>query len=139
MKTKIRDVTIATDDDSQVVNTIGKLDAVLDSIQQGGRPVWVDLVIDDDPDAHPDDVTGLQLGLGADFSSLAFYDDQPPHRFGSVGTLPMPDHADVFIVAGTPTAMEPDSAVAVDEARQAAREFATTGRQPECVGWRPAP
>lgn len=136
--TKIRDVTITTDDDTHVVRTLEKLDAVLDSVHQAGRPVWVELVVDDDPDAHPDDVVGLQIGLGAEYSTLAFYDDKPPHRYGSVGTLPMPDDAEVFVMAGVPTAMEPDSAVSLDEARQTAREFAASGRRPECVTWKSA-
>lgn len=139
MKTKIRNVTITTDDDTHVVKTVDKLDGILDSVQKAGHPVWVELVVDDDPDAHPDDVVGLQLGLGAEYSTLAFYDDKPPHRFGSVGTLPMPDNAEVFVMGGTPTAMEPDSAVSIEDARRAAREFAATGGRPECVEWKPAP
>lgn len=137
-KTKIRNVTITTDDDTYTVGSPQEFDAILDSVRDSGRPTWVEVVVDDDPDAHPDDVVALHIGLGADYSTLAFYDDKPPHRYDSVGTVAMPDDDKEFVVGGTPTAMEPQSAIPVEDARRAAREFAATGRRPENVKWREA-
>lgn len=137
-KTKIRNVTITTDDDTYTVGSPEKFDAVLDSVRDAGRPTWVEVVVDDNPDAHPDDVVCLQIGLGADYSTVAFYDANPSRRYDSVGTLPMPNDDKEFVVAGTPTAMEPQSAIPVEDARRAAREFAATGRRPESLNWREA-
>lgn len=136
--TKTLRVSITSDDATHEVDSLRALDAVLDSIHEAGKPTWIEIVVDDDPTAGPDEIGGLHIGLGADYSTLAFYDTKPPYRRDSVGTLPMPANVEEFLVSGSPTAMEPDSAITVDAAREAAREFARTGKLPGCVKWRTA-
>jgi hypothetical protein len=65
---------------------------------------------------------------------LIFYDLGAPARYSSVATLPSPVDED-FDYGGTPTPMEVDSAITIEDARAAAREFLTTGLRPAAVEW----
>lgn len=114
------------------VDTVEQLDALLDKITSQGQPIWAELVSADEQHV-------LNVGLGREFSSLTFYDLAAPAKYASVATLPPPTDDDIdFNYGGTPTPMQPDSAIPADAARAAAREFMRTdGQRPLQVGWRP--
>lgn len=116
------------------VASVAELDAVLDQVaadaERDDRPLYVQLV-------NPDHSHALDVGLGcSEYSSLTFH-TLPPAPRGvefSVGSVNAPEDAE-FYLGGTPTVIEPGTAVAVSDARKAARQFVETGRRPTAVAW----
>lgn len=118
------------DDDAgqQRIGSQAELDELLDRVASLPRLTWVELV-------SADELATMNIGLGATFSSLTFYDDvDGSAKYRSVGTLDEPQEA-TFDYGGAPTTMGMGSAITVKEARAAASEFFATGRRPAQVAW----
>ncbi|WP_405058613.1 Imm1 family immunity protein [Kribbella sp. NBC_01505] len=119
----------------ETVESHGQLDALVDRAAAHGRPIWLELVIRGESDA-PFASTVMWIGLGASFSSLVFHEPgNDGERYDSAGTLDHPQDAE-FDYGTVPTSMSSGSAIEVEPAREAAREFLATGRRPTCVSWR---
>jgi hypothetical protein len=116
------------------VTTVAELDDLLDHIHRDpGRreaPPLVELVMDGTDRA-------LDIGLGrTEHSVLIWHDDDADEVLTSTSTGeldPGPDAA--FNFGGTWTHIADGSAIPVELARHAAREFAETGRRPTCIEW----
>jgi hypothetical protein len=116
------------DEGQQRISSQAELDALFDQIAVLPRPTWVELV-------SADELAVMNVGLGAEFSSLTLYDDvDGSAKYRSAGTLDCPQDA-TFDYGGVPTTMGRGSAITVKEALAAASEFLTTGRRPEVVAW----
>lgn len=115
------------------LTSVEELDAMMDRLADTGRATWLELAI---PGAtnHPYDSTVLLVGLGHEFGSLTFTEaGNEGRRYDSAGRdVPEGTRYDYL---GEPTSVPADSAVDLDLARAAAREFLTTGRRPTSVQW----
>jgi hypothetical protein len=80
------------------------LDELLDRVASLPRPTWVGLV-------SADELATMNIGVGAAFSSLTFYDDvDGSAKYRSAGTLVEPQVA-TFDYDGVPTTMGKGSAI----------------------------
>ncbi|WP_405056922.1 Imm1 family immunity protein [Kribbella sp. NBC_01505] len=113
------------------VTSADDLVALLDKVSALKYPTWLEL-------SSPDDAI-LSIGLGAEFSTLRFYEDGLSGEiYHSSPTLAEP-HVATFQMGEQPTHMDDGSAIGVEEARAAAIEFQRTGRRPEVVAWTVVP
>jgi ethanolamine utilization protein EutQ (cupin superfamily) len=115
------------------VSTVAELDELLDRLHADpavrDAPPLVELVTADESRA-------LDVGLARPaYSVLLWHDDDADEVLASEGTIATDDDA-AFNFGGTWTHIPDRSAIAVDLARRAAREFLTTGRRPTCVEWK---
>lgn len=121
--------------DETDVDSAEDLDALLDRLTaaaiENDRPLIVELVADQ--------TAAMDIALGRSYSWLTYYDSPAdpdvPDITVSAATLPTPED-DGFYYGGTLTPVRPGTAIAVDDARKAAREFLDTRRRPTCVDWR---
>jgi hypothetical protein len=80
-----------------------------------------------------DESRALDVGLArADYSVVIWHDDDADELLASTGSLEIDADA-AFNFGGTWTHIPDRSAIPPELARQAAREFLTTGRRPSCV------
>jgi hypothetical protein len=114
-----------------VVRSVAELDDLLDRIANTPKytefPVFVSIETDDRRYV-------LQLGLGRpDLSTLVWYEAEVDimASTGTVGYTERPK----FNFGGTPTDAYDHSAIPVQTARTAAREFFTSSARPACVEW----
>ena len=118
------------------IKTQDELEALLDEVAAQTPPSWLELVLAPVKES-PFENTVLNIGLGRTFSSMSFYNwgsDGDGSRYDTAGTLDTPREAD-FDYGGTPTSMQPGSAIEVEQARAAVAEFLRTGKRPEAVTW----
>jgi len=119
------------DFETQQVTSAEELMALLDKVSALEYPTWLEL-------STPDDA-GLLIGLGADFSTLRFFEPGLDGEvYHSTPTLADPREAN-FQMGKQPTRMDANSAISVEEARAAAIELQRTGRRPEIVAWTVVP
>ncbi|MFK4084638.1 Imm1 family immunity protein [Kribbella sp. NPDC020789] len=124
-------LTAIYDFEKEVVNSEDELVALLDKVSRLKYPTWLELSTSDD--------AILSVGLGAEFSSLRFYEDRLNGEiYHSTPTLAEPHEAN-FQMGQQPTRMDAGSAISVEDARAAAVEFQRTGRRPEVVAWTVVP
>lgn len=114
------------------VSTAAELDALLDRIEAdpavSEAPPLVELVTSDESRA-------LDIGLARPgYSVVIWHDDDADEVLSSRGAISVPSDA-AFDFGGTWTHIPDGSAIPVDLARQAAREFMTTGCRPTCIEW----
>jgi hypothetical protein len=116
------------------VSTIEQLDAVLDAIEQAGRPFMVDLFDPDHDDPWGERVL-IQIGVGHQERSFVMFDADSVWAT-ETGT-PLGSEAIWFDYGGTPTGYQPrHTRVRPATARRAAHEFLVSGGQrPTCVEW----
>lgn len=77
----------------------------------------------------------LEIGLGrADYSVLLWFDKISGEALVSAGART--EDVPAFDLGGTWTELENDSAVPVEVALRAAREFGATGAKPASIAWR---
>jgi len=115
------------------VSTVAELDELLDRLHFDpvlrDAPPLVELVT-------PDETRALDVGLARpDYSVLLWHDDDADEVLASKGTIGTNTDA-AFNFGGTWTHIPDRSAIPIELARQAAREFLTTGRRPTCVEWK---
>lgn len=122
-------------EDPVTVSTVDELDAMLDRIVAVERyrrdPVMAEVT-------SVDEQRVLQIGLGyPTFSVLQWYDltVDGPEALVSEGTTDASGFGG-YNYGGTWTEFDATTAVPVDVARDAVREFAETGSRPTCVSWR---
>ena len=115
-----------------VVTSTEELDTVLDRIAENPRytafPVFVSI-------ESADRRYTLQVGVGrSDLSTLVWYEAEVD-VLASAGTVDYQQRPK-FNFGGTPTDAYDDSAIPVEVARRAAREFFEHGTRPTCVTWK---
>jgi hypothetical protein len=114
------------------VSMVAELDELLDRVHADptmrDAPPLVELV-------SADESRALDVGLArANYSVVIWHDDDADEVLASTGTLEIDADA-AFNFGGTWTHIPDRSAIPVELARLAAREFLTTGRRPSCVDW----
>lgn len=113
------------------LNSADELVALLDKVSALEDPTFLELSTSDD--------AILSIGLGAEFSTLRFYENRLAGEvYHSSPTLAEP-HVATFLMGEQPTHMDDGSAISVEDARAAAIEFQKTGRRPEVVAWTVVP
>jgi hypothetical protein len=119
------------DFETEQVTLADELVALLDKVSALEYPTWLELSTSDD--------AILSIGLGAEFSSLRFYENRLEGEiYHSTPTLAEPREAN-FQMGEQPTRMDANSTISVEDARAAAIEFQRTGRRPEVIAWTVVP
>jgi hypothetical protein len=121
------------------VETISELDFVLDQIERersdNGLPFMVDVTSTEaNYQGFP---VGLHMSVGHPVRARVDWAGPPkPSTAVDPGVPPWEGEAIAFDYGGLPTEEDTESLrVTPETARQAAREYVTTGQRPTCVGW----
>jgi hypothetical protein len=113
------------------VATVEELDALLDRIAASPEhrefPTLVTI-------ARADEQQSVQVLLGRKDLSLLIWYLARDDIAASKGTIPTSERI-VFDYGGTPTNAYDDTVIPVEAARQAVREFFSTGQRPTCIEW----
>lgn len=126
-------------DGQQTVNSATELDTLLDRLEhergEEGDPLAVAIIdLDADPELRP----GLDLGLGHPNRSFLFYSGTTATETGYAAdpALPAWDTDIYWDRGGSPDPHEPArTRIRPEQAREAARQYVTTGRRPTTVTW----
>jgi len=123
------------------VSSVAELDTVLDAVQRqrgdGGAP-FVVTIVPVVEDAEFDELPGLQVGVGLDDRAFVFFSAADGHGTGygvEPGITQWPTVL-AWDYSGQWTDYEPaKTRVTLATAREAARQYVTTGRRPINVQW----
>ncbi|WP_405056925.1 Imm1 family immunity protein [Kribbella sp. NBC_01505] len=107
----------------------------MDFVNERRQPVWLELLGPSETD-EPFSSAALHIALGADYSSLVFYEaGGKGDRYDSAGNIVLPEN-EVFDDFGEAISIMPGSAIDTASAQHAASEFLETGARPTSVAWR---
>jgi predicted AAA+ superfamily ATPase len=113
------------------VSTVQEMDSLLDWIAASPRyrkfPVIVSI-------SRSDEQQIVDVLVGRDDLSLLIWYLAKEDIAASKGTIPTSEEI-MFNYGGTATDAYIDTAITVEAARQAVREFVATGQRPSCVEW----